>query len=228
MVTGKRRDWREARSSLRLLLHYPQLTSSVGFFKRIPFRGTDYIYNERASNVIATIRPNNHKGWLVRYRPTSYYADILVDYAKSFGPHAVAIPSHNLSRQERRMRRFIGNIRSHIREQMIQRLWNESAISKPFDAITMDRRTLRTRAQEAHRISRILANIDPNSPRMNPAYNFSAMTTTSGTTLTEANMRSMMDRLNEVTQSEPIRPFETFGYYAEEDEGLWDRSVNNG
>jgi hypothetical protein len=126
------KNWRLSTSNLRLLLRY-DVTTSIEQFARIHNSNTDYIWNRNTDNIIATIRFGNKK--LIRYRPASWYAATIEAYASSIG--AICLPSTNVGRRHRRIRRAIGDSGTR-RNRVLRALAKTKGIDHLHDALTWE------------------------------------------------------------------------------------------
>lgn len=157
--------YKEARSSLRLLLRHREAVNCQGVdqFKRVNFNGSDYIYNDRAGNIIATIR-DGRKGTLIRYRANSHYADILsghAAYLKERGSKSVALPSTHVGRWSRRINQMASRISPRSRSQALDRLRLDMQRDRLFDGLTADRRELRAARRAVARMPRETTVVEP-------------------------------------------------------------------
>lgn len=99
-------EFKLASSNLRLLLRYQQRVGrNVGHFHSWDWHGTQYFWNERTSNIIATLRREGSHTPFARIRAASYYAGIMENFFAN--SHFVTITSSNVGRRSRRVERSI-------------------------------------------------------------------------------------------------------------------------
>ena len=126
---NQRLDWRTASSSLRMILNHPEATGqSLDRFRVYEMRGTDYIYNMIAGNIIATRRRIDSERTLLRYRPASHYANILREYGERKG--FIVIASTNVGRWQRRVNRGVREMSPYPRTYALEQLHRGLGLGK--------------------------------------------------------------------------------------------------
>lgn len=145
-----RKRYKRSCSALRILLNYPQLSKGIEQFKRVEFRGTEYIYNTFTGNIIATYRETS-RGTLIRYRSSSHYAHVITSYGEKLRGKQITpvhiLPSYQLSHMQRRIRRWSQEIGTVKLELMTLPLGTLLGKSRVFNALTTQHGALHTEPQ---------------------------------------------------------------------------------
>lgn len=133
----KRMDWLSSLSALRMLLHNSSCRN-VEQFRQIEYRQTWYYYNTRTDNIMATLAVRGDGVRFLRYRPASWYAHVFVGFAelmRSQGREVICLPSTNVGRRQRRVRRDV-NREGYNRHSVMARLFYDGGRKALRDGIT--------------------------------------------------------------------------------------------
>ncbi len=112
--------WRLSSSNLRLVLNSPYAGVGAGQFGKLKRGNTEYVWNYKTNNIIATIKRNGRE-MIVRYRPRSWYAGIIDDWAhkpKRVSANSgrlyklIVLPSTNVGRRHRRIMHRLHEVRN--------------------------------------------------------------------------------------------------------------------
>jgi hypothetical protein len=133
-----RKEWRLASSNLRITL---DKRIPIDQFLIVEMYDSQYIYNTKVGNIIATIRKTDNKT-LLRYRAPSWYSSIIEAYGKQIG--AVTIASGNIGRRQRKVARNLGS--SYDRKTALDKRWYR--IANAHDALTGHSKRSRTLRQQ--------------------------------------------------------------------------------